>query len=81
MPACIFTPFLAPPRRAQRPPDIRVTQTADAVHVDTDLLEATINKTGYVSGIAAGSFLDKTSARDLGFGLHITDFLMAQAGR
>jgi hypothetical protein len=81
--ACILTPFLAPPLVcAQRPPDIRVTQTADAVHVDTDLLEATINKTGYVSGIAAGSFLDKkTGARDLGFGLHITDFLMAPGWR
>src|SRR5262249_34664881 len=37
-----------------------------------------IRKKGYVSGVAQGSFLDKkTGARDLGFGLHIMDFLLA----
>src|SRR5271167_509922 len=61
---------------------VRVTETADYVQIDTDALQARINKKGYVSGIAAGSFLDKkTGARDIGFGLHIMDFLMAPGWR
>jgi hypothetical protein len=66
--------------RAAEP--IRVEETPDAVRVETDALRATIVKKGYVSGIAAGTFLDKkTGARDLGFGLHIWDFLMAPGWR
>jgi hypothetical protein len=61
---------------------IQVTESPDAFHIETDALSATINKKGYVSGIAAGSFLDKrTGAHDLGFGLHIMDFLMAPGWR
>src|SRR6266567_7426665 len=57
---------------------IKVQETDAYVQVDTDALQARINKKGYVSGIAAGSLLDKkTGARDIGFGLHIMDFLMA----
>jgi hypothetical protein len=45
--------------------------------IETDLLSARIHTQGYVSGVGAGTFLDKTSgARDLGFGLDIADFLM-----
>jgi hypothetical protein len=56
---------------------IKVQETADEIVIDTDALQAKIRKKGYVSGIAAGSFLDKqTGARDLGFGLHIMDFLL-----
>lgn len=63
---------------AERPAEIRVKQTDDAIHIETDVLSATIKKKGYVSGIAAGTFIDKkTKAHDLGFGLHIMDFLMA----
>ena len=41
------------------------------------MLQAQIRKKGYVSGIARRSFLDKkTGARDVGFGLHIMDFLL-----
>src|SRR6476660_3327886 len=58
-------------------PVLQVQETADEVIIDTDALQAKIKKKGYVSGIAAGSFLDKkTGARDLGFGLHIMDFLL-----
>src|SRR5262249_22791350 len=61
---------------------IRVEQTDAYVQVETDALKARINKKGYVSGTAAGSFLDKkTGARDVGFGLHIMDFLMAPGWR
>jgi hypothetical protein len=61
---------------------IKVEEHADHIFIETDMLQARINKTGYVSGIAAGSFLDKkTGARDLGFGLHIMDFLLAPGWR
>lgn len=56
---------------------IKVQETENYVLIETDALQAKINKKGYVSGIAAGSLLDKkTGARDLGFGLHIMDFLL-----
>jgi hypothetical protein len=60
-----------------RAEEIKVHETDDYLQIDTDALQARIRKTGYVSGIAAGSLLDKkTGARDLGFGLHIMDFLL-----
>lgn len=56
---------------------IKVQETENYVLIETDALQAKINKKGYVSGIGAGSFLDKkTGARDAGFGLHIMDFLL-----
>lgn len=58
-------------------PAIKVQETADEITIDTAALQAKVRKKGYVSGIAAGSFLDKkTGARDAGFGLHIMDFLL-----
>src|SRR5262249_14536939 len=63
-------------------PTIHVKETDDYVQIDTDALQARIRKKGYVSGTEAGSFLDKkTGARDVGFGLHIMDFLMAPGWR
>lgn len=47
------------------------------VRIETDLLCAEVHTEGYVSGVAGGTFLDKTTgARDLGFGLDIVDFLL-----
>jgi hypothetical protein len=70
---------LLPPAAAA---ELHVRQTDEFVEVTTDALEARINKKGYVSGIAAGTFLDrKTGARDAGFGLHIMDFLLAPGWR
>src|SRR5437764_5749863 len=67
---------------AQTGTPIKVQDTDAAVLIDTDALQARINKKGYVSGTAAGSLLDKkTGARDIGFGLHIMDFLMAPGWR
>src|SRR5436189_1300838 len=61
---------------------IKVQQTDDYIQIDTDALQARINKKGYVSGVAAGTLLDKkTGARDLGFGLHVMDFLLAPGWR
>jgi hypothetical protein len=52
------------------------------VEVETDALVARIQTKGYVSGTAAGGLLDKkTKARDLGFGLHVMDFLLAPGWR
>ena len=67
------------PVRAAEP----VVRTGDDfVEIETDALVARIKTKGYVSGIAAGSLLDKkTGARDLGFGLHIMDFLLAPGWR
>jgi len=61
---------------------IAVRETDEALHIETDALRATIRKKGYVSGIEAGSFVDnKTGAHDLGYGLHIMDFLLAPGWR
>ncbi|MDW8223455.1 MAG: c-type cytochrome [Gemmatales bacterium] len=61
---------------------IRIEERDDHLLIETDMLQARIQKRGYVSGVAGGSFLDKkTGARDLGFGLHIMDFLLAPGWR
>jgi hypothetical protein len=71
------------PVRAEGPArDLKVKESDTAIEIQTDALKARINKKGYVSGIAAGSFVDKkTGAKDIGFGLHIMDFLMAPGWR
>jgi hypothetical protein len=70
-------PIAAEPRDV-----IEVEETDEYVQVDTDALHARIRKKGYVSGVAAGTLMDKkTGARELGFGLHIMDFLMAPGWR
>src|SRR6266581_2667476 len=67
---------------AAQEPAIKVQEFADHIQIDTDALQAKIRKTNYVSGIAAGSFLDKkTGSRDAGFGLHIMDFLLGPGWR
>lgn len=68
--------------RAAANATIDATEDDRQIHVKTDAIEAVIQKKGYVSGIAGGTFLDrKTGARDLGFGLHIMDFLLAPGWR
>jgi hypothetical protein len=54
-----------------------VIDDADRIQIETDALQAAVNKQGYVSGVAGGSLVDKqTGARDLGFGLDIVDWIM-----
>src|SRR3954451_15644152 len=78
--AALLATLTALPGQAETP--IKVQETDDYVEIDTDALRARVNKKGYVSGIAAGPFLDrKTGARDAGFGLHIMDFLMGPGWR
>jgi hypothetical protein len=57
--------------------DYQVSQTDDEIRIVTPQLEAAVRKQGYVSGVAAQSFLDKqTGFRDAGFGLDIVDWIM-----
>lgn len=54
-----------------------ITETAGEIQLSGGALDAAICKKGYVSGVRAGSLLDKkTGARDLGFGLDIVDWIM-----
>jgi hypothetical protein len=80
--AAVLLTLFAEPMLAAESADIKVTETDDYVQIDTDALQARVNKKGYVSGIARETFLDKkTGTRDLGFGLHIMDFLLAPGWR
>ncbi|MEX2175409.1 MAG: hypothetical protein WD872_13690 [Pirellulaceae bacterium] len=55
----------------------QIVEDEQQITIATPQLAATIRKQGYVSGIAAGSFLDKqTGFRDAGFGLDIVDWIM-----
>jgi hypothetical protein len=58
----------------------RSTPGGGRVLIETDKYTAAVQTEGYVSGVAAGSFVDKvTGARDLGFGLSVVDFLLEPA--
>ena len=62
--------------------EIAVKEAGDHLLIETNKLSVRINTKGYVSGTSAGGMLDKqTGARDLGFGLHIMDFLLAPGER
>jgi hypothetical protein len=53
------------------------SEAAAFIKIGTPQLEAIVRKKGYVSGVAAQSFLDKkTGFRDAGFGLDIVDWIM-----
>ncbi len=55
----------------------QVRQEGDAIQIRTGKLEAAIRKKGYVSGVAAGSLVDRGSGfRDQGYGLDIVDWIM-----
>ena len=54
-----------------------VREDENEIRIVTPELEATVRRKGYVTGIAAGSLLDKkTGSRDLGYGLDIVDWIM-----
>ena len=56
---------------------IQVSEDEKQIKITTSQLNAAVNKQGYVTGIAAGSFLDKKSGfHDPGFGLDIVDWIM-----
>jgi hypothetical protein len=55
----------------------QIVEDQTQIKLVTPQLEAAIRKQGYVSGVAAGTFLDKqTGFRDPGFGLDIVDWIM-----
>src|SRR5438876_704662 len=59
------------------PNAIQVAESTDRIALETSALRAEIVKRGYVSGVAAGSFVDKKSGlRDAGFGLDIVEWIM-----
>src|SRR5689334_21737277 len=62
--------------------EITVREADDHLLIETDKLEVRINTKGYVSGVARQGLFDKqTGARDLGYGLHVMDFLLAPGYR
>jgi hypothetical protein len=66
----LLTPLLA---RAE----IKVEEDDQRVTISTSALDASVKKKGYVTGVAAQSFVDKqTGFHDLGFGLDIVDWIM-----
>jgi len=57
--------------------DVSVTDGIETIQLETPQLKAAVRKKGYVTGIAAQSFLDKKSGlTDAGFGLDIVDWIM-----
>src|SRR5215831_4417473 len=61
-------------------PSGRAYPAGSRIKIETGHYRASIATAGYVTGVAAGSFVDtKTGARDLGFGLSIVDFLLEPA--
>jgi hypothetical protein len=65
------------PARTPGQVSYNVREDDEAIHIETPLLQAAVRKKGYVSGVAAQSFVDKkTGFRDPGFGLDIVDWIM-----
>lgn len=57
--------------------EFSVSEDEQLIKLDGPLYRAAIRKQGYVSGVAAGSLVDKkTGFRDAGFGLDIVDWIM-----
>ena len=55
----------------------QIHDEADRITIESSTIKAAIRKTGYVSGVAGGTFVDKkTGAKDLGFGMDIVDWIM-----
>jgi hypothetical protein len=70
----LTTLALASPVRGE---DIVVREDDQRIRIQTSALEAAVRKKGYVTGVEAGSFVDrKTGFRDVGFGLDIVDWIM-----
>lgn len=60
-----------------RASEFQVTESEQEIKLVTPELEAVVRKKGYVTGVAAGSLVDKkTGFHDAGFGLDIVDWIM-----
>ena len=65
------------PGWSQTAKPFQVSEDAERIRIVGPVLEASIKKKGYVSGVEAQSLKDvKSGFRDLGFGLDIVDWLM-----
>lgn len=77
LPALLLVATLTSTLPAAPEPAFKVTEDDDRITITGTALDAKIRKKGYVSGVEAGSLVDKkTGAHDLGFGLDIVDWLM-----
>src|SRR5256884_4091223 len=57
--------------------EFRVSEDDERIVISSPTLDAVVRKKGYVTGVAAGSFLDRKSGfRDAGYGLDIVDWIM-----
>jgi hypothetical protein len=57
--------------------EFQVSEDNERIVISSATLEAAVRKKDYVTGVAAGSFLDKKSGfRDAGYGLDIVDWIM-----
>ena len=57
--------------------EFQVSEDDERIVISSPTLEAIVRKKGYVTGVAAGSFLDQKSGfRDAGYGLDIVDWIM-----
>lgn len=75
LPLCLAPSFADEKKSASH--GFTITETTDEIQLNGGALDAAIRKRGYVSGVRAGSLLDKkTGVRDLGFGLDIVDWIM-----
>lgn len=72
--SCLLAFALAAPTQAA---DYTASDDDQRIRIETTQLEAVVRKKGYVTGVAAGSLLDKkTGFRDAGHGLDIVDWIM-----
>jgi len=75
--SCVFGDAGSADRIALPDQKIAVEETGDHIAISTSAFQANLRKTGYVSGVEGGSFVDrKTGFHDAGFGLDIIDWLM-----
>ena len=73
----LFTLQLVAAVLAADPAGFEVREDEKEIRVQSAALEAVFRKKGYVTGVAAGSLLDRKSGfRDAGFGLDIVDWIM-----
>src|SRR5882762_1569120 len=57
--------------------EFQVSEDDERIVISSPTLDAVVRKKGYVTGVAAGGFLDKKSGfRDAGYGLDIVDWIM-----
>src|SRR5438034_3706121 len=65
------------PTRSHGANEFQASEDDERIVISSPTLDAVVRKKGYVTGVAAGSFLDKKSGfRDAGYGLDIVDWIM-----